>query len=93
MATQILPLELIDKCLHSRIHVVLKSNREFVGVLTGFDDFVNMVLEDAEEWELLPAVEGEGQDGKTRWKKTKLGQTLINGNNVALMIPGGEGPE
>ncbi|KAH8921704.1 hypothetical protein BT69DRAFT_1335340 [Atractiella rhizophila] len=63
-----------------------------------------MVLEDAEEWELLPAVEGEGQDGKTRWKKTKLGQTLINGrwqvlnevlgvDNVALMIPGGEGPE
>ncbi|KAJ1030447.1 hypothetical protein NDA16_001356 [Ustilago loliicola] len=26
-------------------------------------------------------------------KKTKLGQTLLNGNNICMLIPGSEGPE
>lgn len=38
--------ELVDKCIGHRIHVVMKFNTEFVGTLTGFDDFVNMVLKD-----------------------------------------------
>jgi U6 snRNA-associated Sm-like protein LSm5 len=43
---QLLPLELVDKCIGSRIHVIMKSDKEIVGVLLGFDDYVNMVLED-----------------------------------------------
>jgi U6 snRNA-associated Sm-like protein LSm5 len=38
---QILPLELIDKCIGSRIHVVMKSDKELVGTLLGFDEFVS----------------------------------------------------
>jgi U6 snRNA-associated Sm-like protein LSm5 len=38
-----LPLELIDKCIGSQIHVIMKSDKEFVGSLMGFDDYVNMV--------------------------------------------------
>ncbi|EOR00119.1 U6 snRNA-associated Sm-like protein LSm5 [Wallemia ichthyophaga EXF-994] len=49
MASQILPLELIDKCIGSRIWVIMKNEREFVGTLQGFDDFVNMVMEDVTE--------------------------------------------
>ncbi|KAJ2787079.1 RNA-binding protein lsm5 [Coemansia interrupta] len=50
MATlQLLPLELIDKCIGSRIWVMMKSEKEFVGTLLGFDDYVNMVLEDVTE--------------------------------------------
>lgn len=45
----LLPLELIDKCIGSRIHVIMKSDKELVGTLLGFDDYVNMVLEDAVE--------------------------------------------
>lgn len=41
MASQILPLELIDKCIGSRIWVIMKNEREFVGTLQGFDDFVS----------------------------------------------------
>jgi hypothetical protein len=41
-----LPLELIDKCIGSRIWVLLKDEKEFVGTLRGFDDYVNMVLEE-----------------------------------------------
>jgi U6 snRNA-associated Sm-like protein LSm5 len=25
--------------------------------------------------------------------ETKLGQTLLNGNNIAMLIPGGKGPK
>lgn len=37
----ILPLELIDKCIGSKIWVLMKTNREFVGTLSGFDDYVS----------------------------------------------------
>ncbi len=41
--------ELIDKCIHSRIWVIMKGDKEVVGTLRGFDEFVNMVLEDVTE--------------------------------------------
>ena len=47
--SQLLPLELIDKCIGSKIHVIMKSDKEIVGWLKGFDDFVNMVLTDVTE--------------------------------------------
>ncbi|KAJ1837194.1 RNA-binding protein lsm5 [Coemansia sp. RSA 2708] len=40
--SQLLPLELIDKCIGSRIWVMMKSEKEFVGTLLGFDDYVSM---------------------------------------------------
>uniref|UniRef100_A0A2K5CUY3 LSM5 homolog, U6 small nuclear RNA and mRNA degradation associated n=1 Tax=Aotus nancymaae TaxID=37293 RepID=A0A2K5CUY3_AOTNA len=42
--SQLLPLELVDKCIGSRIHIVMKSDKEIVGTLLGFDDFVNMLI-------------------------------------------------
>lgn len=79
----LLPLELIDKCIGSRIHIIMKNDKEIVGTLLGFDDFVNMVLEDVTEYEVLP-------EGK---RVTRLEQILLNGNNITMMIPGGEGPD
>uniref|UniRef100_A0A2K5YVW5 U6 snRNA-associated Sm-like protein LSm5 n=1 Tax=Mandrillus leucophaeus TaxID=9568 RepID=A0A2K5YVW5_MANLE len=73
--SQLLPLELMDKCIGSRIHIVMKSDKEIVGTLLGFDDFVNMVLEDVTE------------------RITKLDQILLNGYNITMLVPGGEGPE
>lgn len=35
--------ELIDKCIGSRIHIVMKSDKEIVGVLLGFDDYVSIL--------------------------------------------------
>jgi len=83
MASQILPLELIDRCIGSRIWVVMKNHHEFTGTLLGFDDFVNMVLEDVTEYEITPK-------GRT---VTKLAQTLLNGNNICMLVPGSDGPE
>jgi small nuclear ribonucleoprotein (snRNP)-like protein len=50
-----------------------------VGTLRGFDVFVNMVLEDVIEYEDTP-------EGRV---ETKLEQILLNGNNIALLVPGG----
>ena len=35
--------ELVDKCIGSRIHIIMKSDKEVVGTLLGFDDFVNIL--------------------------------------------------
>ena len=78
----LLPLELVDKCIGSRMHMTMKNDREIVGVLLGFDDFVNMVLEDVTEYENTP----EGR------RVTKLDQILLHGSNITMMVPGGEGP-
>lgn len=40
---QILPLELVDKCIGSRIWIIMRGEKELVGTLRGFDDFVNIV--------------------------------------------------
>jgi U6 snRNA-associated Sm-like protein LSm5 len=39
----VLPLELVDKCIGSKIWVLMKTDKEFTGILRGFDQFVNMV--------------------------------------------------
>ncbi|GJN75320.1 RNA-binding protein lsm5 [Purpureocillium lilacinum] len=97
MATQLLPLELIDKCVGSRIWVIMKGDKgtnqvirggkpstdldaEFSGTLVGFDDYVNMVLEDVTEFDYSG-------------NHTSLPKILLNGNNICMLIPGGEGPE
>ena len=80
--SSLLPLELIDKCIGSKIHILLKNDKEIVGTLLGFDDYVNMVLEDVTEYEMT----SEGR------RITMLEQILLNGNSITMMIPGGEGP-
>jgi len=36
--------ELVDKCIGSRIHIIMKNDKEIVGVLLGFDDYVSILL-------------------------------------------------
>ncbi|KAI9296624.1 Sm-like ribonucleoprotein, partial [Neoconidiobolus thromboides FSU 785] len=83
MASQVLPLEIIDKCIGSKIWVLMKNDKEFTGVLTGFDDYVNMVLEDVTEFEFTP----QGI------QKNSLPHILLNGTNVCMLVPGGDGPK
>lgn len=78
--SRIQPLALIDKCIGSRLWVLMKGDKEIVGTLLGFDEYVNMVMEDVTEYEFT---------GDVR-KETKLEQILLNGANVCMMVPGGE---
>ncbi|KAL8254489.1 hypothetical protein R6Q59_032710 [Mikania micrantha] len=74
--SQLLPSELIDRCIGSKIWVIMKGDKELVGTLKGFDVYVNMVLEDVTEYEITP----EGR------RITKLDQILLNGNNIAIVF-------
>lgn len=56
----------------------MKNEKEIVGTLSGFDSFVNMVLEDVVEYETT----GEGR------RVTKLDTILLNGNHIAMLVPG-----
>lgn len=58
----------------------MKNDKEIVGTLLGFDDFVNMLLEDVTEYENTP----EGR------RVTKLDQILLNGNTITMLVPGGD---
>jgi len=73
----------VDKCIGSRLHIIMRNDKEVVGTLLGFADFVIVVLEDVTEFE--NTVEGR--------RVTKLDQILLNGNNITMLVPGGEGPE
>lgn len=75
-----MPSELIDCCIGSKIWVIMKGDKEMVGTLRGFDAFVNMVLDDVTEYEIT-------SEGKTI---TYLDQILLNGNNIAMLVPGGK---
>ncbi|OUM53995.1 hypothetical protein BVG19_g3333 [[Candida] boidinii] len=76
----VLPLELIDKCVNSKIWILMTDNREFTGVLNGFDDFVNIILSDVTEFD----------NNKIVSQKSKM---LINSRHITMLIPGGEGPQ
>lgn len=69
-------LELVDKCIGSGIHVVMKNYKEIVGTLLGYGDIiVNMSPEDVTEYE--SALEER--------RVAKLEQILLNGNNITIV--------
>lgn len=82
-ASHLLPAELIDRCIGSKVWVIMNGDKELVGTLRGFDVFVNMVLEEVEAYETT----AEGT------RVTKLDQILLNGNNIAILVPGGKPAE
>eukprot|EP01070_Trichotokara_eunicae_P008854 Trichotokara_eunicae@DN5901_c0_g1_i1.p1 len=79
-ASSFLPLALIDKCIGSKIWIIMKGDKELVGTLRGFDDYVNMVLDDVVEYTFM--------SGGTI-KETRIQSLLLNGANISLMVPGG----
>lgn len=74
-----LPLALVDKCLGSRIWIIMKGDKEIIGTLLGFDDYMNMVMEDVIEYTFT-------EEGI---KTTELKDALVNGNYIAMLVPGG----
>jgi len=81
---QILPLELIDRTIGSKIHVIMKDDKEIVGTLCGFDSFVNMVLENVTEYQVHPIYGPQ---------ENQLDQILLNGTNVCMLVPNSDGPK
>lgn len=80
---EILPLEVIDKTINQKVWIILQSNREFTGTLVGFDDFVNVIIEDATEWTINEKNENE-------LVMEHHGRLLLSGNNINMLVPGGK---
>jgi small nuclear ribonucleoprotein len=64
----VMPLALLEKSIDKRISLLLKDNRVLEGKLKGYDDYMNMVLEETEE--------------RTPDQERRLGTVILRGNNV-----------
>jgi small nuclear ribonucleoprotein len=68
------PLMVLNQAINSQVIVELKGNREYRGVLDGYDPHMNIVLKNAEE-----LVNNE--------VKRKLNVTIVRGDNVIYISP------
>ena len=64
----VMPLALLEKSIDKRVSLLLKDNRILEGKLKGYDDYLNMVLEETEE--------------RTQDQERRLGTVILRGNNV-----------
>lgn len=68
-----LPLDVLEKSVDKPLTLTLKDGRVLDGKLTGFDQYMNLVLEEVEET----------VDGSSR----RLGTVVLRGNNVVSIVP------
>lgn len=69
----IMPMKMLEESLNKRVALLLKDNRVLEGVLSGYDEYMNMVLDDVEE----------SAESLTR----RLGTVVIRGSNVVRIVP------
>ncbi len=69
----VMPLNVLEKSINKRISLLLKDNRVLDGKLVGYDEYMNMVLEDTEET----------KDEQVR----RIGTVILRGNNVVTIVP------
>lgn len=68
----VLPLDVLEKHLEQRMRLILKDGRSLEGEFVGYDQYMNVVLEETEEQ----------TDEATR----RLGTVVLRGNNVVSMV-------
>jgi small nuclear ribonucleoprotein len=64
----VMPIALLEKNIDKRVSLLLKDGRVLEGKITGFDEYMNMVLEETVE---------HNADEERR-----LGTVVLRGNNV-----------
>jgi len=77
---RILPLEVMDKCIGRKMQVIMRDQREFYGVLQGFDEYMNMHLGACREYSV--------SDKGVRSVVGTHEMMLLNGSQVCMMVPG-----
>ena len=65
----VMPLALLEKTVDKRISLLLKDGRVLEGKLTGYDEYMNMVLEEVTEKTVTA-------------EERRLGTVVLRGNNV-----------
>ncbi len=69
----VMPLEILKHSLNKQVTLLLKDNRTLQGRLVGYDDYMNMVLEDT--------TESKGEEER------RVGTVVLRGNNVVTITP------
>ncbi|MGC8506058.1 MAG: LSM domain-containing protein [Thermoplasmata archaeon] len=69
----IMPMKMLEESLNKKVSLLLKDNRILQGILSGYDDYMNMVLDEVEE----------SGDNVTK----KIGTVVIRGSNVVRIVP------
>ena len=64
----VMPTALLEKNIDKRVSLLLKDGRILEGKLTGFDDYMNMVLEETTE--------------RSAEEEKRLGTVVLRGSNV-----------
>jgi small nuclear ribonucleoprotein len=68
-----MPLNILERHINKTVMLTLKDGRTLEGKLTGFDEYMNMILEDTEET----------KEDKVR----RLGTVVLRGNNIVTIVP------
>ena len=63
-----LPLDLLEKSVNQKLLLLLKDGRNIEGKLLGFDEYMNLVLDEVEELK--------------EENKRRLGKIILRGSNV-----------
>ncbi len=71
-------MDLLSKSLNAQVLVKLKGERKLRGRLRGYDQHLNLILEQAED-----LTDGEPQ---------QLGTVILRGDNVILLSPSSKTP-
>ncbi|MCL4329956.1 MAG: RNA-binding protein [Candidatus Thermoplasmatota archaeon] len=69
----IMPMKMLEENLNKKVSLLLKDNRTLEGILSGYDDHMNMVLDEVEE----------NSEETTK----KIGTVVIRGSNVVRIVP------
>ena len=68
----IMPMKMLEENLNKQVALLLKDNRVLEGKLTGYDEYMHMVLDEVQE----------NAESLTR----KLGTVVIRGSNVVRIV-------
>ncbi len=68
-----MPLNVLERSINKSVTLTLKDGRILEGKLTGFDEYMNMILEDTEET----------KEDQVR----RIGIVVLRGNNIVTIVP------
>ncbi|MGC8565431.1 MAG: LSM domain-containing protein [Thermoplasmata archaeon] len=63
-----MPIKVIDEFMNKRISMLMKDSRILEGVLIGYDEYMNLIINDTEE--------------RMNESVRKLGVVIVRGNNI-----------
>merc|ERR1711991_206288 len=83
------PLQLLGKCVGTRMACLLDDGREIEGTLLAHDSTCTVVLQDATEYTVEWKRSAGGQMTAERHAARKFRQMIVNSRHIETLVPGG----